>query len=414
MTESQKVFASLSGAVIAHLLFFIVVFLFLGMESVSSSSGRTQPPEPEPPREVTVMLDELIEFAQLEPEPEPIPEPGPKPFVSTELNRAEEVVPENPRFESDRNTSAATELLPNPELPQEYGPTLNGEERIPNLELQNREFVEESAASNSVDPTVAQSASAPSSMSMQVGQDDENAEGRETAPLEEVSEVSRRPELSELPGEDEVNSRIRSFVDPNGGAYAVGAPTEMDEEDKSSDNLEESDAIGKLADEAQKKTMTAQEGVGEDVGESTSDSASEAVEQMKGDEGLFAADFSPEERQNVLNGTLTNIGQNAVDAEDTPMGRYQQSVRTVISKMWHRYRQDHADFVSWGTLRIHFRVDRNGNVQGLKILENNANSVLAEFSVKAIMDADLPPMPAEVANQVGAGGMKMDYDIIIY
>ncbi len=412
MTESQKVFASLSGAVIAHLLFFIVVFLFLGMESVSSSSGKTQPSEPEPPREVTVMLDELIEFAQLE--PEPIPEPGPKPFVSTELNRAEEIAPESPRFESDRNTSAATELLPNPALPREYGPTLAGEERIPNLELQNREFVEESAAANAVDPTVAQSASAPSPTSTQIGRDDESSDGQSSVPREEVDELAKRPEMSETPGEEEEDSRIRSFVDPNGGEFVVGAPTEREDEEKSSENLEETDEIGNRVDESQEKTMPAQEGVGEDIGESASDSANEAIEQMKGDDGLFAADFSPEDRQNVLNGTLTNIGQNAVDAEDTPMGRYQQSVRTVISKMWHRYRQDHADFVSWGTLKIHFRVDREGNVKGLEILENKANSVLAEFSVKAIMDAELPPMPDEVAKQVGAAGMKMDYDIIIY
>lgn len=414
MTESQKLFASLSGAVVAHLLFFIIVFLFLGMESVSSSSVRNPEQQEGAPREVTVMLEELIEFAQLEPEPEPEPEPVPRSFVSTDLNQREEVAPENPRFESDRNTSAATELMPNFELPQQEGPTLEGEEAIPFLQLQNREYIEESAAAAAADPTVAQSSAAPAAASTQVGQDDENVEGQSDAPLEEIGNVTSRPEMAETDGEESETSQVRSFVDPNGGAFSIGAPTEKEDKERIAEMSEGAEEVGNRTDEAQEKTAIAQEGDGSDKGEAQSDSDNGSVQKMIGDEGLFAADFTPEERQNIVNGKLTNIGQNAVDAEDTPMGRYQQSIRMAIAKIWHRYRQDNADFVSWGVLKLEFHVDRGGGVNGLKILENNANSVLAEFSVKAIMDAKLPPMPEEVAKEVGGGDMKMNYDIIIY
>lgn len=414
MTESQKLFASLSGAVIAHLLFFIVVFLFLGMESVSSSSTGMPEPRSDAPREVTVMLDELIDFAKIEPEPEPIVEPGPKPFIGTELNRAEENAPENPRFESDRNTSAATELMPNLDLPQTYGPTLAGEEAITSLQLQNREFVEETAATDTANPAAVQSSSGAFSDSLETGEDDETVDGQQKSPLQEVAKEVRRPEMSDQAGDDIEESRVRSFVDPNGGDYAIGAPTEKNDEELTPETSQEEGEIGNRTDEAMEKTAKSSEGVGSESGDSTGDSPQESMEGMNGDEGLFSADFTPEERQNIANGTLTNIGQNAVDAEDTPMGRYKQTVRTAIAKKWHRYRQDNADFVSWGFLKLHFRVDRVGNVNGLEILENKANAVLAEFSVKAIMDADLPPMPEDVAKQVGDRGMKMDYDIIIY
>lgn len=56
------------------------------------------------------------------------------------------------------------------------------------------------------------------------------------------------------------------------------------------------------------------------------------------DEALFAKGFSPEERQNVINGSLAKEGADAVDAIGTPMGKYKKAVRDVISAKWHEYR----------------------------------------------------------------------------
>jgi len=40
--------------------------------------------------------------------------------------------------------------------------------------------------------------------------------------------------------------------------------------------------------------------------------------------------------------------------------------------------------------------------------------MLAEFTLKAIREADIPPMPSEVAAQVGEDGLAIHYDVIIY
>ena len=131
-------------------------------------------------------------------------------------------------------------------------------------------------------------------------------------------------------------------------------------------------------------------------------------------EDLVEESFSPEELQSERNGTTAKIGQDAVDAEETALGLYQKAVRDVIAATWHRYRQDNAEVVTWGILKLKFMVDRDGQVNNLQITKNEANAILAEFSLKAIRDAKLPAMPADVAKSVGSQGLVIHYDIIIY
>jgi outer membrane biosynthesis protein TonB len=153
------------------------------------------------------------------------------------------------------------------------------------------------------------------------------------------------------------------------------------------------------------------------VEQSTETPASQPQEKpmlQPADETLFAKGFSPEERQNVINGSLAKEGADAVDAIGTPMGKYKKAVRDVISAKWHEYRQKNADFVTWGILKLEFSVDAAGRVHDLQITKNEANAMLAEFSLRAIREAKLPPMPAEVAESVGAKGLVIQYDIIIY
>ena len=123
----------------------------------------------------------------------------------------------------------------------------------------------------------------------------------------------------------------------------------------------------------------------------------------------------PEMIQTRVKGTLSNEKANAaVAAEKTPLGIYKRAVTDAIGRTWHRYRVDNADFVEWGTMTISFRVDRNGKVKDLKLVENKANTVMAEFSLKAILDADIPKMPDGIADILGSRGLAMDYDIFVH
>lgn len=410
MSEQQKLFASLSGALVAHLIFFLLVFGFLSTRRANSSSAlrADRPAAAETPREVTVLMSELMEQVRVEPAP---PVVAAREFVTTDLNAPEAEAPPEARFESDRNTSAASVLRPDDTLPQEDGPTLDGRSPLERLTLANRDFAEgnqppaltPAAAAMVASSSASSAASAvPSPTAGREGTDTEDLTGAPTDPVESPADRMKRPASDAAAEEVTANTR-KSFVDAKAGS---GAPdlgsmtTEVDRIATSEGTVAET---GEVSDPVREKSLP--------------DSALDPGEMpasKPGDEGLFSDTFSPEERQNVLNGSPAKAGSAAVDAEATALGKYKKSVRDAISQKWHRYKQDNADFVTWGILKIEFSVDSHGRVNNLQIIKNEANTILAEFSLKAIREAKLPPMPDDVAESVGAQGLVIQYDIIIY
>ena len=410
MSEQQKLFASLSGALVAHLIFFLLVFGFLSTRSANSSSARRgdRPAADEKPREITVLMSELMEQVKVEPAP---PVVAAREFVTTDLNAPEAEAPPEARFESDRNTSAASVLRPDETLPQEDGPTLAGKSPLERLTLANRDFTGgnqppalAAAAAAMTAPTGASSAAAaPSAPTAgREGTDAEDLAGAPTDPVESPADRLRRP-ANEVAAEEVTANTRKSFVDANADSGAPDLGPMTSEEDREAQSESTVAETGEIADPVKETSLP---GAAADPGE---------MPALKpADEGLFSESFSPEERQNVINGSLAKAGRDAVDAEATALGKYKKSVRDAISQKWHRYKQDNADFVTWGILKLEFSVDRHGRVNNLHITKNEANAILAEFSLKAIREAKLPPMPDDVAESVGAQGLVIQYDIIIY
>ncbi len=476
MSEPQKLFASLSGAFVAHGLL-LLLFLVVPRSDLSGSSLGREKRASGGPREVTVMMGDLMERLEREreedsepPEPEP-PRPEARPFIAADLNRPEPTAPENARFESDRNTSAAARLRPDERRPRTAVPTLDGDNPLPNVTLANREYVDGALTeppAASPDPLArrpvegsafaAAPAPAPSSPAPQPQAPQPPAASASPPPAgsPEMAETPLLPsadpigggeklegELSVRPGRDGRDeagaSRERSFLDPTADPEALAAPDLPDGPDRlaagtgsgqggegtpdplATGSEEGAMAAGRPSEakaEAEDPEIPATESRPGDKapdtppGESAPPAAADVPKTA--DDGLFAKGFSPEERQNLINGMLAREGDNAVDAEATAMGRYKKAVRDAISQRWHRYRQDNADFVTWGILKIEFSVDPAGRVRNLRITKNEANAMLAEFSLRAIRDAQLPPMPPDVAASVGAKGLVIQYDIIIY
>lgn len=466
MSDQQKIFASLSGAVAAHLLLFLLLAVLLSTSKVDSALR--EPPNKSGPQEVTVMLSDLLDQVKTE-EPEEeekvgaeekaeeIPEPEidePRPFIATDLNTPEAEAPDDPKFESDRNTTAASEMMPNPNLPQREGPTTEGVLPIERLTLQKREYVDgeldrpaappgvDPAADGEVsmaeeppgggfptDPALVQEETSlppkPESESDE-GEEKEMKEGAEVDPEFEIGAERTRPEEATTEGDAEKTAAEKSFALP-GGDPSMALPVEENTEDTFAANEPKSeDPLGEKTD-LEKEAMAARGGEGddpeadrEDKTEQVEESLPEAAEPAEkpgmrpADQGLFADGFSPEEMQSTTNGTLTNLGQNAVDAEGTAVGKYKSQVRQIIAKKWHQYRVENAAAVSWGILKLKCRVDSRGKVHDLRIVENKANTMLADFSLRAILDAKLPPMPKEVAEELGERGLQLNYDIIIY
>jgi len=446
MSESQKMFASVSGAFIAHLLLLVLVLLLPNATSVGSSAAREKN-RADRPREVTILMGDLMERLEKKPEPPKpeVPKPESRAFVSTDLNPAEAVAPENARFESDRNTTAASRLRPDENLPQEKTPTLAGTNPLPHLTLANRDYVagalDESPASPASPaaamppapaaeafPAATPAPAAAPASALPEPRQAETLSPSETGPREQGPETTAESTINPgMKGAEEVGAtREKSYL-----AHEANVPSALirdvpDGKDRLATGVgsgkDGRDAPDPLAPPTQEGAMAAEaseprEPTDAPVAESTEAAAAPPQEKpmlQPADEALFAKGFSPEERQNVINGSLAKEGTDAVDAIGTPMGKYKKAVRDVISAKWHEYRQKNADFVTWGILKLEFSVDAAGRVHDLQITKNEANAMLAEFSLRAIREAELPPMPAEVAESVGAKGLVIQYDIIIY
>ncbi len=142
MSEQQKLFASVSGALVAHVIFLMAIVVLLTTRSASRDPDTGERGAAPQLQEVTVMMSDLMENLEREiPEPQPTidPKTGRK-FVSTEANQEELEKPDRPRFESDRNTSAASKLRPDELLPQEAGPTLVGSGSDSDLTLVDQKY----------------------------------------------------------------------------------------------------------------------------------------------------------------------------------------------------------------------------------------------------------------------------------
>jgi len=127
------------------------------------------------------------------------------------------------------------------------------------------------------------------------------------------------------------------------------------------------------------------------------------------------AGFSGLRAPTRLRGTISNQGPSSVDAEDTPTGRYMKQVTTAIEKEWHRKRRMHRDFVTFGTIKLEFYVDTRGHVHGLSIKNRSgANAVMQDFTLNAVLDAAIPPMPHGLTEILDRERLLISYDIIVY
>lgn len=346
MSEHQKIFTSLSGAVVAHLLLLVVIFLFLSANRSESSNPAGNPSVPEPPKEITILMGDLMKTVEVE-------KSGlsSRDFVSTDLNEDEANAPEKARFESDRNTRAASEWKPDEILPREKGPTLVGSSEAEQFTLQDRRF-----SDGVVDRSATQSRMPEATPTPQAAQE-----------ATQQGQVGDSTLLS------------RSYIDPSAdnSAYRIGEMSTKPEE---------------LINEGSGATKT-----------------------IPADDADTLPDgFRSEERQTAVNGSEVRQGRNAVDAEATAMGRYKKAVKDAIAVKWHSFRKEQADLVTWGTLKLQFQVASSGEVRNVKITKNEANKVLVNFTLKAITEADLPAMPTEVSEELGDEDLIIRYEIIIY
>jgi outer membrane biosynthesis protein TonB len=109
-----------------------------------------------------------------------------------------------------------------------------------------------------------------------------------------------------------------------------------------------------------------------------------------------------------ISGNITNRGISSVNALGTPLGRYQKIVADSIGSRWYAFVEQKQDLVNIGTLRLRFYIDRSGRVKDLKVTENSSNEAFANVCVQSVLEAQLPPIPDDVANTLPPEGLEVD------
>jgi outer membrane biosynthesis protein TonB len=123
--------------------------------------------------------------------------------------------------------------------------------------------------------------------------------------------------------------------------------------------------------------------------------------------------FQPETRVTRLRGSISNRGRASVEANATPLGRYKKAVSDAIGSRWYYYVKSQMGLLNIGTVDIRFTILPNGKVKAPQILNNTSNESFASVSLSAIMQAEIPPIPPEVATILENGRIEIDYSFSI-
>jgi Gram-negative bacterial TonB protein C-terminal len=124
--------------------------------------------------------------------------------------------------------------------------------------------------------------------------------------------------------------------------------------------------------------------------------------------------YRPFKERTRISGRITNRGVSSVNALGTPLGRYMKFLLDAIGSRWYAFVDKQLDLISIGTARVVFVVDRSGHVKNLKVVENSSNETLANVCIQSIQEAQLPPIPDDLAATLPPEGLDMDIPFTIF
>ncbi len=123
--------------------------------------------------------------------------------------------------------------------------------------------------------------------------------------------------------------------------------------------------------------------------------------------------YQSETRTVRINGNISNRGRAAIDVVATPLGRYKKLLSNAIGARWYYLIQRDSDLYRLGTVAIRFRIAQSGKVEAVQVVSNTSNALLAATSIQSITDAEMPPIPPEVAGSLPQGRIEVDYSFSI-
>lgn len=341
--ERRRTIIALAAAVLIHLLIVLAAILILSLHP----EWRRQP--------APMAAPEPVELTIIPP-PEPTPPPEQKEFFDSAEGVTTEKAPENPTFESDQNTLAASKLPPQSNAPV---PATDGTDET-GLTLTARDL--------SLGPAKQPAAPAPASPAHEAqAPAKEPAKPQPKKPEEKPeekpkSEEKPKPTPKPLPEESEL-----AMLDPSRPKPQEQRPEPQPQPEK-----------------------------------------------PRPPSRPQPPSFQPETRVTRLTGGISNQGDRASMASiATPLGRYKKMISDAIGSRWYYYVSDMIDLVNVGTVQLRFRVRPDGKVEGVQVLRNSSNESLASCSVRSIIEAEIPSMPKDVSAALAGSKLEIDYSFTI-
>ena len=312
-----------------------------------------------------------------------------KDYIRTESNSPSTVAPSNTDLESDRNTLAASDTQPSDE----------GEDNVPNIDgrdlpfgdLAQKDYVDGEEEDADFLPILPQWAPE-KQISVNSNSEEKNDESRnerseaeEEEPTELFSEtLIKEPEIEE---KDLIEAELNKKNSSN---------------NSDSNELQKNNESEFVAEDSKESLVT------EEL-----DSSNQLNERVPVHEEQKKA-FQVHSPKKKSIGKLSNLGKAALDVEETVLGHYKKKVDLAVQKSWHRARTAHADFVKFGSLKVRFWVNEKGDIVDIRLLRNDADPVMVDFSISGILRADIPPVPRDLIELTQDGRMEFEYEIIIY
>lgn len=116
--------------------------------------------------------------------------------------------------------------------------------------------------------------------------------------------------------------------------------------------------------------------------------------------------YRQEQRITRMQGNINNRGRSSIAALGTPQGRFEKAVQDAVGSRWYYYVRERGDLINIGTVQIRFYVRPDGKVEDVKVLRNSSNETLASTSLQSIIEANIPPMPEDLAPMFSSERME--------
>ena len=339
----------------------------------SSGSLEMQMSVSENDDEYVIIMPEMLETIEEEEE---------KKFVRTDSNQLSPITPVKTNLESDKNTTAQSDSVPSADG-DENMPNISGQD-LPFGDLAEKDYSEGEDQGNPALPIVPQWSPEKKSM-----KDDSLSK-------EESNDNSERIN----------NLEVSDLTEPkNSDSHFENILSEDIEDDDVKLNQEELELIESL----EKKDS---DSVGSNIVKKLPEP--QQTEPIKKDLHPLETAFQPETLKKRTLGKLSNLGEAALNVEETDLGHFKKTVDLAIQKSWHRARSAHADLVKYGSLKVRFWINQRGQIVDIRLLRNDADPVVVDFSISGILRAQIPPVPEKLIERTQDGRMEFEYEIIIY